>query len=141
MISYCESSECRRHSLLSYFNQSHIFDEGCGNCDVCINPPVKENGNSIGKKILSAVLETGEMFGQMHIIDILRGAKTQKIQTFGHNQIESLAEDLSKLEHIDILYLNNNKIKHPKIFQMDNQAKVKAALIGGVALVGAALEW
>ena len=99
LISYCESSECRRHSLLSYFNQSQIFDEGCGNCDVCINPPVKENGNSIGKKVLSAVLETGEMFGQMHIIDILRGAKTQKIQTFGHNQIESYGNEsnLSKV--------------------------------------------
>ncbi|MBT4518933.1 MAG: RecQ family ATP-dependent DNA helicase, partial [Halieaceae bacterium] len=40
LISYCESPECRRHTLLAYFGDSLDTDEGCGNCDICLNPPV-----------------------------------------------------------------------------------------------------
>ena len=39
--------------------------------------------------MLSAIHDTGELFGQAHIIDILRGANTKKIRSFKHDRINS----------------------------------------------------
>ena len=88
LISYCESSECRRHALLGYFNERQTAQVGCNNCDVCLNPPEMLDGTQAAKKILSVVLDTGELFGQAHVIDILRGANTEKIRSFRHDQLQ-----------------------------------------------------
>jgi ATP-dependent DNA helicase RecQ len=88
LISYCESSECRRHALLGYFNERQAAQVGCNNCDVCLNPPEMLDGTQAAKKILSVVLDTGELFGQAHVIDILRGANTEKIRSFRHDQLQ-----------------------------------------------------
>jgi ATP-dependent DNA helicase RecQ len=88
LISYCESSECRRHALLGYFNDRQTAQVGCNNCDVCLNPPEMLDGTQAAKKILSVVLDTGELFGQAHVIDILRGANTEKIRSFRHDQLQ-----------------------------------------------------
>jgi ATP-dependent DNA helicase RecQ len=89
LISYCESAECRRSALLGYFNDRKTTRIGCGNCDICINPPEMVEGTECAKKILTTVKDTGELFGQAHIIDILRGAKTEKIRSFRHDQLKS----------------------------------------------------
>jgi len=89
LISYCESSECRRYALLSYFNERQLTHAGCGNCDICINPPEMIDGTVVAKQILSVVLDTGELFGQAHVIDVLRGANTEKIRSFRHDQLQS----------------------------------------------------
>ena len=88
LISYCESSECRRHALLGYFNERQTAQVGCNNCDVCLNPPEMLDGTQAAKKILSVVLDSGELFGQAHVIDILRGANTEKIRSFKHDQLQ-----------------------------------------------------
>jgi ATP-dependent DNA helicase RecQ len=100
LISYCESPECRRHTLLAYFGDSLDTDEGCGNCDICLNPPVVIDGTEIAQKLLSAVLRTGQMFGQAHLIDIVRGADTEKIRSTGHNNLPTygVGAEISKDE-------------------------------------------
>ena len=89
LISYCESAECRRSALLSYFNEQQTIKIGCDNCDICNSPPVVIEGTKFAKKMLSAIHDTGELFGQAHIIDILRGANTKKIRSFKHDRINS----------------------------------------------------
>jgi ATP-dependent DNA helicase RecQ len=47
---------------------------------------------------MSAVLRTGETFGNNHIVDIIRGANNQKIRNFSHDKIKTYGagKDISK---------------------------------------------
>src|SRR3546814_8387322 len=75
LIAYCETSACRRRVLLSYFGDAEPAEHmaPCGNCDVCLNPPVTEDGTSLARMALAAVAESGQRFGAAHIVDLLRG--------------------------------------------------------------------
>jgi ATP-dependent DNA helicase RecQ len=84
LIAFCESSSCRRQSLLSYFDEQ---SEVCGNCDVCIDPPTLHDGKIIAANVLSVVEGTGQLFGAVHIVDILFGSNTEKIRKFNHDQL------------------------------------------------------
>ncbi len=84
LIGYCESPECRRRALLSYFGERI---DPCGNCDVCLEPVDVADGTEEGQKALSAVLRTGQRFGAAHIIDVLRGGRTEKVARFGHDRL------------------------------------------------------
>ena len=84
LIGYCESPECRRRALLSYFGERI---DPCGNCDVCLEPVDVADGTEEGRKVLSAVLRTGQRFGAAHIIDVLRGGRTEKVARFGHDRL------------------------------------------------------
>jgi ATP-dependent DNA helicase RecQ len=84
LISYCEAPRCRRRALLSYFGE----DTGpCGNCDICLHPPVLEDGTAHAQHALAAVEQTGQRFGAAHVIDVLRGADTEKIRSLGHHRL------------------------------------------------------
>ena len=84
LIAFCEASTCRRQSLLSYFDEK---SDACNNCDVCIDPPTLVDGASIAVQVLSAIEGTGQMFGAVHIVDVLMGANTDKIRKFNHDQL------------------------------------------------------
>ena len=84
LLAYCETTQCRRVSLLSYFGEE---SGPCGNCDTCLDPPEVIDGTREAQMLLSAVLRTGESFGAAHIIDVLRGARTMKIEERGHDTL------------------------------------------------------
>ncbi len=86
LVAYCEAVECRRASLLAYFGETV---EACGNCDVCLNPPMVIDGTELGQKVLATVARTGERFGAAHIVDSLLGHTTEKIEKFGHHQLST----------------------------------------------------
>jgi len=81
LIAYCEAPSCRRRTLLEYFGDTI---EPCGNCDVCLNPPEMVDGTATALPLLSICQATGQMYGQAHLIDVVRGASTEKIRTTGH---------------------------------------------------------
>ena len=85
LIGYCETPACRRLALLSYFDETAV---SCGNCDNCIQPPKVEDYSNIAKQIISAIKQTGQYFGMAHIIDVARGAETEKIKARSHNSLE-----------------------------------------------------
>ncbi len=85
LLAYCEASGCRRQALLSYFDE---LSGACGNCDNCLEPPELEDGTADAKNLFSAIRQTGQMFGGAHIIDVLRGAGTQKIADRGHDRLD-----------------------------------------------------
>lgn len=84
LLAYCEATRCRRAAMLSYFGEDR---DACGNCDTCLDPPVLIDGTREAQMLLSAVARTGQSFGAAHIIDILRGAKTAKIEERGHDSL------------------------------------------------------
>ncbi|GAA4081316.1 DNA helicase RecQ [Nonomuraea soli] len=85
MFALCESVECRRVRLLDYFGQEST---PCGNCDTCQTPPATWDGTIAAQKLMSTVLrlkrERGQSFGAGHLIDILLGRQTDKVQQFDH---------------------------------------------------------
>ncbi len=102
LIAYCEAPECRRRALLSYFGE-HI--ERCGNCDVCLDQIEVSDGTEAGRKALSAVHRSGQRFGAAHVIDVLRGADTEKIRRFNHHRLPTfgVGAELAKDEWQSII--------------------------------------
>ena len=84
LVGLCEAASCRRVALLAYFGEA---SQPCGNCDVCLNPPTLWDGTEAAQKLLSAVYRTGQRFGAGHVIDVLLGKTTDKIDRFGHSQL------------------------------------------------------
>ena len=85
LLGWCEVTECRRRSLLAYFGEVLIDD--CGNCDVCLTPPEVFDATEAAQKILSTVYRTGQRFGAVHIIDVVTGKKTDKVETHRHDTL------------------------------------------------------
>ena len=88
MLAFCEAAGCRRSVLLNYFGEAK---EACGNCDTCQTPPELWDGTVAAQKFMSAALRTGQRFGAVHLIDILRGKATEKVLQFGHEQLPTFA--------------------------------------------------
>jgi ATP-dependent DNA helicase RecQ len=86
MVAYSESSVCRRRVLLGYFGET-LQGENCSNCDNCLSQSTIEDRTSDARKFLFTVAKTGQRFGFRHIVDVLRGANTQKIRDYQHNQL------------------------------------------------------
>jgi ATP-dependent DNA helicase RecQ len=85
LLGFCETIQCRRHTLLHYFGES--YKNICGNCDNCLNPPKTWDGTVAAQKALSCVFRTGQRFGAVHLIDVLLGKKTERVSQFGHDQL------------------------------------------------------
>ena len=84
LLALCEATRCRRVLLLDYFGETA---EPCGNCDVCLVPPETWDGTVAAQKALSAIYRTGGRFGTGHLIDVLRGQSTDKVQQWRHQQL------------------------------------------------------
>lgn len=87
MISYAEAVDCRRTVQLSYFGE--IFPGDCGQCDNCCDQKPLEDWTIEAMKFLSCVARTKERFGMNHIIDVLRGSKSEKILSRQHDQLST----------------------------------------------------
>jgi ATP-dependent DNA helicase RecQ len=82
MLGLCEITSCRRQALLNYFGE--VLPEPCGNCDTCLEPVDTWDGTDASRMALSVVYRTGQRFGVNHLVDVLRGADTDKILQFDH---------------------------------------------------------
>ena len=87
LLGYCESTRCRRQSLLAAFGEEHPGH--CGNCDNCLEPPKTWDGTVAAQKALSCVYRTGQRFGVTHLVDVLRGADTERMRQLGHDQLST----------------------------------------------------
>ncbi|HIJ81913.1 MAG TPA: DNA helicase RecQ, partial [Desulfuromonadales bacterium] len=89
MVGYAEALTCRRRALLSYFGDQR--DHDCGNCDICTDPPQQFDASELAKKALSCVYRVGERFGMMHVIEVLRGSKNQRVRELKHDLLSTYA--------------------------------------------------
>ena len=85
LLGWCEITECRRLPLLRYFGDEQVA--ACGNCDNCSAPPATWDGTEAARKLLSAVYRTSQIFGAAHIVDVLLGRSTEKVQANNHDQL------------------------------------------------------
>ncbi len=86
IVSFAESRRCRRIALITYFGEDYSV-ENCGLCDNCTKP--QESSVSLtleAIKFLKCVSETGERFGALHVINVLRGSQSEKILNYNHQE-------------------------------------------------------
>jgi ATP-dependent DNA helicase RecQ len=84
LLGLCETAGCRRVRLLDYFGEASA---PCGNCDTCLEPPQTWDATEAARKALSCIYRTGQRFGAVHLIDVLRGRATERTAQWGHEQL------------------------------------------------------
>ena len=85
--SYCESSVCRRKTLLYYFGEEYKEDN-CGNCDNCINPKKKLEAKDELCATIETVVALKEKFKTDYVVDVMTGKETSEVKSYKHNELE-----------------------------------------------------
>jgi len=90
VINYAEATECRRRIQLGYFGED--FGGNCDRCDNCCHPKPIEDWTIEAQKFLSCVArfaQRGESYGMTYTIEVLRGARTERILKNGHDRLST----------------------------------------------------
>ncbi len=89
LLGLCETAGCRRVRLLDYFGEYLNGKPGtpCGNCDTCLAPPQTWDATDAARKALSCIYRTGQRFGAVHLIDVLRGRATERVAQWNHDKL------------------------------------------------------
>ncbi len=101
MLGLCETLRCRRQLILGHFGEA---SEPCGNCDTCLNPPEAWDGTVPAQKLLSTIVrlkrERNQQYGAGHLIDILLGRRTERVERWGHDGLSTfgIGTDLTELQ-------------------------------------------
>jgi len=85
MLGLCEMVGCRRQALLAYFDEK--LPEPCGHCDNCLEPPHIFDATEAARQALSAAYRSGQRYGAKHLIEILRGIRSDKVRSAGHDKL------------------------------------------------------
>jgi ATP-dependent DNA helicase RecQ len=59
----------------------------CGHCDTCARPPSQFDGTTEAQKVLSAVFRTGQRFGALHVVNVLRGKASEAVVKWSHDTL------------------------------------------------------
>ena len=90
LLALAEAHDCRRVRLLAYFGEA---SQPCGNCDNCLHPPRTWDGTEAARMMLSCIYrfwqQGQQRFGAGHLIDVLRGKRTEKVAQYGHEQLST----------------------------------------------------
>ncbi|NOR69849.1 MAG: DNA helicase RecQ [Methylomarinum sp.] len=84
MLALCEMVGCRRQALLAYFGDE--LEQGCGNCDTCLEPVETWDGTIAAQQALSCIYRTEQRFGVTYLLDVLLGKSNERIKSFGHDK-------------------------------------------------------
>ncbi|MEH2080423.1 MAG: DNA helicase RecQ [Nostoc sp.] len=116
MIDYAEGTDCRRTIQLGYFGER--FPGNCGNCDNCRHPKPMQDWTIEAMKFLSCVARCKERFGMLHIIDVLRGAKKDKIIQYEHDKLSTYG--IGKDKTVDEWRMLGRSLLHQGLIEQTN---------------------
>ncbi|MCP4250912.1 MAG: DNA helicase RecQ [bacterium] len=89
MRRYCASAVCRHRALSEHFGQAYERTD-CGACDVCLDEVEGVADATVNaQKILSCVARVEERFGVGYVVEVLRGADTERIRRIGHDRLST----------------------------------------------------
>jgi ATP-dependent DNA helicase RecQ len=106
MDRYARGATCRHKALVQYFGQPYEAPS-CGACDLCLGDSEEvPEAQVVAQKILSCVARVRESFGIGHVIEVLRGQNTLKIQQRGHDKLTTfgILKEHSKADLRDWVY-------------------------------------
>ncbi|MCX5615747.1 DNA helicase RecQ [Bombella sp. TMW 2.2559] len=78
MISLTETTGCRTQAVLACFGET--LHAPCGHCDNCLHPPSTFDASEAAQKVLSTIYRTGERFGAVQLIAVLKGKMTEAVE-------------------------------------------------------------
>ena len=70
IVSYAESSMCRRMNILRYFGEEYD-QENCGNCDNCLHPKPRVETKEEMVYVLETILAMKQAFNSQEIVDVI----------------------------------------------------------------------
>jgi ATP-dependent DNA helicase RecQ len=105
VLNYAESSECRRAVQLRYFGED--LAGKCNACDNCLEPRATLDRTTQAQQFLSCIARLArrhERYGVAYMIEILRGAETQRILSRDHGSLSvyGIGKELGVQEWRDI---------------------------------------
>lgn len=87
VVSYAESSQCRRTLLLNYFGEE--FGQcGCGACDNCLHPRQSFDGRAEMQLVIELIESLPEHFKTDHLACVLAGESNALIKSYKHDELE-----------------------------------------------------
>ena len=89
MLAFAEATHCRRQILLRYFDEP--YEQACGYCDVCDNPPKTSDATVDAQKFLSCIYRLRQNYGLNYVIDVLRGSESEKVKQANHTSLSTFA--------------------------------------------------
>ena len=87
MVSYAESSACRRLNILRYFGEDYT-EEYCGNCDNCLHPRPRVEAKEEMVIALETIVAMKQAFKPREIVDVLMGRKNMSTRTYHLDRLE-----------------------------------------------------
>lgn len=109
-VAYCETSQCRRKYILHYFGEELIED--CNKmCDNCAHPKEKSVVTDYTSKVLNIVAEIKENHVLQHIVNILKGKKSNDVAAFRHDKLDAFASGKDKDEYFWSSIIRNAMIE------------------------------
>ncbi|RLD05049.1 MAG: DNA helicase RecQ, partial [Chloroflexi bacterium] len=128
LLAFVDALNCRRLPLLDYFGEKYQGGN-CKACDNCLDEvqteragskadTVKENLTAPALLFVKTALETKQIFGSAHLIDVLRGSRAKKIIKFGHEKISTYGKGKEYTKeywnHIAIQFVRLGLLKRTK---------------------------
>jgi ATP-dependent DNA helicase RecQ len=86
VLAFADLDDCRKKYLLKYFGEE-MKEEKCRSCDNCLEIKETFDASIPAKKILSAIVRTGESFGKNYVVDLLLGKRSQRVTRNGHDKL------------------------------------------------------
>jgi ATP-dependent DNA helicase RecQ len=88
VLNYAQSTECRRAIQLRYLGET--LAAPCGACDNCCEPRTLQDWSLEARQFISCIArlaQRGQRFGAAHVIDILRGSRSERVLSRGHDSL------------------------------------------------------
>ena len=125
-VSYAESAVCRRKQLLHYFGEIYP-QESCGNCDNCLHPKTRFEGQEYVSLVLEAVLEVKQLFKANHIINVLVGKSSANIKQARHNKLEVFGKGFEKSDKFWNAIIRQSLIARLLVKDIENYGLLKVS--------------
>jgi len=124
VVSYAESSVCRRKQLLHYFGENYEKDN-CENCDNCLYPRESYNAKEEVLLVLKAIEETHEQFKAKEITEILVGSKSPTMKKLKAEKLKVYGEGSDYNEKFWSSVIRQMLIKNLIAKDIDNYGVLK----------------
>jgi ATP-dependent DNA helicase RecQ len=99
IVSYTETSVCRRKYILHYFGESFDENDCKCMCDNCKFPREKSEGKEHVSLLLNAILQVEEMQKAKYVCAFISGNLTSEIKNYKHDQLALFGKGNYKDEH------------------------------------------
>lgn len=97
IVSYAESSMCRRMNILRYFGEE--YDQpNCGNCDNCLHPKPRIETKEEMVYVLETIIAMKQAFKAQEIVDVIMGRSNAHTRIYKHHLLEQFGKGTDRDE-------------------------------------------